>query len=795
MIQPRWKKVFKDLWGYKVRTLLVILSITIGVFAVGTMVGTQILLSQELAAAYRQTSPSHAILFTDDVTTGFLRTIEAVEGVEKVDGRKHETVLLHLPEGDPIRLNLYARLDYTDMRLHTLTPTAGDWPPAANTVIIEQASLPYTAAQIGDALRIETADGRLHDLTISGTAHDLFAEPVTFTEEPNAYVSRETMAALGYGYGLDELFVRISGDNVTEAQIETVSDSIQFKLGNSGRIPYFAEILEPDVHPATADVEPMILLMGFLAVMSLFTSCFLIINITTALITQQTKQIGIMKAVSASRAQITSIYLTSVILYGLLSLLIALPLASLAAYGLTSYMATLINFELSGFQILPAVLLVQAVMALLVPLLAAIFPIRRGVKITIKEAIEATGLEQKKQSRFDRAFNRLSQIFLRTRPMQMAFRNAVRRKGRLALTLLTLTLGTAVFISVMSVHASLLGALDNALTYYAFDNQVYFADDVPTAEVEQAAQAIPGVAQVESWIQGDAQRLQNGRAGMAFALLGLGANPQTIQPQIVEGRWLLPEDTNAIVLDALVRNREENIQLGDTITLKIDGLISDWQVVGFSQSVLTEDGVGYANRDFLAQTIGRVGQADGVTVVGAAHSPAAQLALDQALRTQFKEAGFPVAATNMTTDIQDGIQFEFLLIVGMLVVMAVLLSLVGGLGLMGTMSINVLERTREIGVMRALGASSWAVRRIVMAEGLAVCLISWFLGSLLAVPLGSLLSGAVGNEVLESPLTYHFALNWVVYWLLLIGGLGLFASFWPAWKASRLSVRETLAYE
>ena len=334
-----------------------------------------------------------------------------------------------------------------------------------------------------------------------------------------------------------------------------------------------------------------------------------------------------------------------------------------------------------------------------------------------------------------------------------------------------------------------------ALAYYAFDDQVYFGEDVPATEVTQLARSVPGVVHVESWIEADVQRLDGGHAGMTFILLGIDANPQTIQPQLEAGRWLLPDDTNAIVLDALVRNREENVRIGDMVALKVDGLLSEWQVVGFSRSVLTEDGMGYVNRDYLEQKLGMAGQATGVTVIGQTHSPAAQLTLDQALRKAFKDAGFLVAATNMTADIEEGIQFEFLLIVGLLLVMAVLLSLIGGLGLMGTMSINVLERTGEIGVMRALGATSWAVRRIVMAEGLAVCLIGWFFGTLLAIPLGSLLNTLVGNEVLESPLSYDFAVNWVFYWLLIIGGLSLFAGFWPAWKASRMSIRETLAYE
>ena len=797
MMQPRWKKVIKDLSGNKVRTLLVILSITIGVFSVGTMVGTQILLMEELEKAYLQTAPSHAILFTDDVTTGFLQAVQTVDGVAQVDARKHETVLLHLNAGEPIRLNLVSRFDYEQMKLHTLTPIAGQWPPTNQTIVIEQASLPYTDAAIGDVILVEGADGTLRELTVSGTAHDLLAEPVAFTEEPYGYINRETMAWLGYGYGLDELFVRVEGSQLDKTQIETVTDAVQFKLGNSGRIPYFAEILEPDVHPATEDVEPMILLLGILAFLSLFAGSFLIINIITSLLTQQTKQIGIMKAYGATRAQMTRMYLVGVALYSLLALLIAIPLTMLAAYGLTQFMADLINFDLSGFRILPQVVIIQIVVALLFPMLAAMVPIRRGTSITIKTAINAQGLENNgKRSWLNRAFKATSQLFLRrSRPMQIAFRNAIRRKARLALTVITLTLSSAIFIGVMSVHASLLGALDDALSYFAYDLTVEFVEGVPTTEVENLVLQNPEVVAVESWIKGDAQRLHDGQAGMAFSLLGLDSESETIRPQLENGRWLHPDDTNAIVLDSLVLSREPDLQLGDFISLKVDGLQSEWEVVGFSQAVLTEDGVGYVNREYLAAKIGLNGKTTGINVISQNHTAVSQFELDKSLRESFSEAGFTVAFSQSWTDIQDGIQFEFNLIVGMLLVMAVLLSLVGGLGLVGTISINVLERTREIGVMRALGASSWTIRRIVMVEGAFVAMISWFFGSVLAYPLGKMMSDAVGNEVLESALNYQFALNWVFGWLFIIIFIALFASFWPAWNASRLQVRETLAYE
>jgi putative ABC transport system permease protein len=126
--------------------------------------------------------------------------------------------------------------------------------------------------------------------------------------------------------------------------------------------------------------------------------------------------------------------------------------------------------------------------------------------------------------------------------------------------------------------------------------------------------------------------------------------------------------------------------------------------------------------------------------------------------------------------------------------MAALVATVGGLGLMGTMSINVLERTREIGVMRAIGASDGAVRGVVMAEGVFIGLLSWIIGTVMAVPLGKWFSDGLGIGFMGSPFPYEFSVQGALWCLLGVVVIAAAASAWPAWHASRLTVREVLAY-
>ncbi len=110
-------------------------------------------------------------------------------------------------------------------------------------------------------------------------------------------------------------------------------------------------------------------------------------------------------------------------------------------------------------------------------------------------------------------------------------------------------------------------------------------------------------------------------------------------------------------------------------------------------------------------------------------------------------------------------------------------------------SSRVLERTREIGVMRAVGANDGAILRIVLVEGVLIGVMSWALAAGIAYPIGKALSDVVGQELLDTPLSYTFSMSGAFGWLAAIIILAGLASFLPAFNASRLSVRQTLAYE
>ena len=381
------------------------------------------------------------------------------------------------------------------------------------------------------------------------------------------------------------------------------------------------------------------------------------------------------------------------------------------------------------------------------------------------------------------------------RPWLLSLRNTFRSKGRLALTLITLSLAGAIFMSVFSVRASLESTVDDMLSWWRFDTLLALERPYRTEYLAQTAQQVDGVAAVAGWLQFPVHRQRpDGTEGDLIMLFAIDPSSElTPSPSVIEGRGLRPDDTNAIVLSSIVLKDEPGIEIGDVIVLKIDGRERPFAVVGFSLGAVFP--MAHANYNYVAHISGDTGQAISAMVALDRHDKAFVDETSAALESHFKQAGIRVNSVGTILEEREEIASSFNIIISLLLFMAALLALVGGLGLMGTMSINVLERTREIGVLRAIGAPNQGVATVFIREGIGIGLLSWLLALVTAFPLSKLLGDAVGIPLTGSSLIYSFSVTGVWLWLLLVVLLSALASFIPARNASRLTVREVLAYE
>jgi putative ABC transport system permease protein len=802
MLRPRWYKVIHDLFGNKTRTLLIVLSMAVGLFAIGIILSARSILSEGLARSFAAIHPSSGTVRTiEPFNEDFLESVRSMPEVLEADARRNISARVEVAPGEWKNISLFVIADYDDIRVNKVSSQSGTWPPPEREILIERAALPVIDAQVGDVIRIKLPNDTQREMRIAGSAYDPAQLPAPIDGTPYGYISFDTLEWLGEAYGFNELYV-IATNPQDQVWAQRVVNLVKDKAEKSGYTIPLSMTAEPGQLPMDDVLQGILLLMGSLGILSLFLSVFLVVNTVSALLAQQKRQIAVMKAIGGGSPQILGMYLVMVISYGILALLIAIPLGTVGARALSQLLARMFNFNLPAMDIPSQTILTQVVIGLVLPVLASLFPFLSNLRISAAEAMSAYTIGKGRFGRnwIDLLLSGSNLWFTRRlsiRPILLSIRNTFRSKGRLALTLITLTLASATFISVFNVRSSLSSTVDDMIKWFNFDMLLTFDRSYRSDKVEHEALKVPGITKTDVWIQLPARRvrLDGSESAMMYMFAPHVDESSLIRsPAIAEGRWLTPEDDNAVVVPSGLFQNEPDLGLGKEIILKIYGKERSFKIVG-TYVGSTFAAIIYANYDYIAKVANRVGEADALLVTTQAHDAAAVEAESKALEEHFERVGLRVSAIATLPNERAEAEVAFDAIVALLLVMAILLALVGGLGLMGTMSINVLERTREIGVLRAIGAPNRGVAQVFILEGITIGLLSWIMGSLLAIPMSQGLNAAVGGAMMGVPLTYSYSMPGLWLWLVVVLVLSALASFIPSRNASRLTVREVLAYE
>ncbi len=795
MLPVRWYKVLQDLFGNRGRSALVVLSIAIGVFAIGLAIGAQTILGRELLASYAATDPAGAKFVTTPFDDDLIETVRHMPGVRDAEGRRSMVARLQTGPDEWRSVSLFAIPDFDDMRVNKIHWVAGNWPPRDHEILIEQTALTIANARVGDTALVRLADGDERALRIVGTAHDQSQEPASFEGAIYGYVTPDTLEWLGEPRDYDELYVTADPQIGDQLEMRRLAARVRNKIEDSGRTVLATSVPEPGKPLLKDTVDGIMVLLSSFGIFILILSGFLVVNTISALLSQQIRQIGIMKAVGARTPQITTLYLAMALVYGAIAVLIGAPLGWLGARRFAEFIAGIINSDIADLSVPPSVLLLEVAIGLLAPLMSVVFPVWSGTRITVREALGEMGVsrEQFGASWLDR---RLRNIRGLPSSWVLPLRNAFRSKARLALTLTTLSLASAFFIAVVTTYTSATLSIERGFRYWQMDLMLGLNRPYRFAQVEQAALQVPGVVRVEPMNYADANRVYaDDTEGDVLQMYALRADTASIEPDMLAGRWLLPQDENAIVITNKFLDKEPGFEVGDTVRIKVLGKEIDWHVVGVAYLMMGDGPTVYVNLPYLAGEVGLRERASGLYVHTVQHDAAAQLQAQQNLDRTLDAQGIRITSTMLLTDLRTRISALFDAVIVILMMMAALFSAVGGLGLMGIMSLNVMERGREIGVLRAIGISDRALFKTILVEGTLIGLVSWVIGCVLAYPLSQGLCDAVGGAMIQTPFTFSFSAAGVLLWLALVVALTTAACYIPARRATRITVRETLAYE
>jgi putative ABC transport system permease protein len=793
-----WRKVWRDLWGNKVRTILVMLSIAVGVFAVGSVSSSFVMILNDMDADYQSANPHGAILYCAPFDDDLLDAVRRIPAVGQAEGRSGIAARVQLGPDELVPIEILSIPPVDEIQVDYLRPhTPGsDLTLEEQEILIERSVLGALPIASGDVLKVELAGGRIRELQVTAMVHDVTGFPYVFSGQISGFVTPDTMEWLGGSRDYNRLYFTVAENPKDEAHVRAVADEVADRVERGGREVYFTFILQPGRHFATDITQALGAIMGILGALAVFLSGFLVINTITALLAQHVRQIGVMKAVGGRTGQLVGMYVVLVLSFGLLALVVAVPLSAFMAYNVAAGIASFLNFSPGPFRVPLGALVLQAVVALVVPVGAALIPVWSGTRITIREAISDYGLGRGRFGRglFDRLLENVRRL---PRPLLISLRNTFRRKARLALTLSTLTLAGAIFIAVVNLHAAIDAAITETFGYLLSDVNVTLDRPFRLERVEPLAMRVPDVVGVEGWGGGIGEVLSDDKStAVEVSILAPPAASTLIDPTMSAGRWLLPQDENGLAIGNHLISERPDLKVGDEIVIKIDDRETTWQIVGiYRMAGNVVPPIVYANYEYLTRVQNQIDRVSNLRVVTASSDMATQERAAKALEASFKEAGVQVAQITTGTDTiaQQTATTDILVI--FLLIMAVLIALVGGLGLMGMMSMNVLERTREIGVMRAIGASDGAIMLLVIVEGMLVGLISWVLGAVLAIPISALMANVVGASMFQTPLDFVLSINGFLMWLGGVVVLSALASFLPARSAARLTIREVLAYE
>ena len=792
-----WRKVLADFWANKTRTFLMVLTITLGVFSVGFVGNLQAIISHDMNADYNASSPSEARISAGPLGEDWVRALRKVPGVANVEGRAQTSARLILPNGEKVNIRFEAPKAFDSIQINILKPANpldGLIPPLGRKETLFDHSAAPLGYQPGDILQLELFGGETRSLVFKGYVHDVTSFPYSITGSVTAYVTRDTMEWLGGSKDYSQLLVSVS-ENPTDVQhvTDVAHEIIERFRKNSEVSNWQVSIFNPGHHFGWQAAQGAVFILGTLGWMTVLLSVFLIINTIVALMSQHIRQIGIMKAIGGGNIQIFTMYMALLLAFGLPALVISIPLAGWAAYQTGLFTGNFLNFDVGPFRLDPLTLVLQAVLAFVAPLTAALAPLLNGLRVPVREALSDYGIGNAPAGRKQEIIH----LDFFPRPVLISLRNTVRKKARLTLTLFALVLGGAVFIAVFNLWQTFDQTMHEVQGYFLADINLSFTSYHHLDEVKAIAMQDPNVISVEGWMSANAEvMLPDDESSNDVILMAPPSTSTLIQPILTEGRWLSPLDTNAVVIGNHMLQVRPDLKVGDWITIKLKDEKKQWQIVGlYRMPGNNSPPLLYTNYEYLSQLMHQPNKVYSLRITTSQHDGGTQNYVATQLENAFDDKNIPVGSIQQGAVWLAQQKNQTDILVYFMMMMAVLIAAVGGLGLMGMMSINVMERTREIGVMRAIGAADLDIQGIVMAEGLAVGLASWLLAILLSIPVTYVLDYGVGVSIFQAPLSVAF--NWMgsLAWLMGVLVVAALASAIPAWRASRLTVRDTLVYE
>ena len=816
-------KLFRDIQTTWERLVMMVLAISVSLIVFSGMWYARTLVLSNTTSGYMSTNPASARIRLEpgimpEQTAEFIATAKAEPGVIDASMRQVMNVKLQKESGGLKSLQLFVAAADDSLQIATFEIEEGTgWPPPPDGILVERATLAALELKVGDQVDVFGFDGHPTQLTVTGSVHDQ-SLALAGQDAGVGYIQANTLPLLGRPPALDQLAITIA-DHPSQAQdrpglevpsrdrdviVRTALSLVDRLKAKPGITIKQLAVPTPYEHPHQAISYTVLSTLSAFGLLSLILSSILIATMMNGLLTQQIPQIGVMKAIGARSSRILQLYGIMVLLVSTLATVLAFVPGMILGRTLAQMvLSSALNIDVTILSIPWWVFGTVILAGVFVPLLIALPPLLRASRRTVRGALDERGVAERPGRLTNELFHWLGRLRRADRRLMVAFRNLFRRQARLFLSVGLLATGGAIFVGGFNTMAGFQASPYTIYNEQRWDVEIRLGEPASSSELTAIVEKVAGVSRVEAWNTVTTSIQNMGEVNVTrtypdqgHGSLSLSAIPPStsmlIPPQIVEGRWFNPDDTDAVVLPSSIRQTMPDVKAGDHVQLSVEDRPTTWRVIGIAGGMgrscpcVTQKGFEIAS--------GREDQANVVRIITAQHDQDARVAIGRAVAQALTKAGIESQEPRTIDAVVASTEGHSGILVGVILLIASTIGVVGLIGLGSTMSTNVIERTREFGVMKAIGANGATIQRLVVFEGVFIAAVSCVVAVIPAIALTWVMSAGLGNLFLSTPIPLEMSAQGIAIWILVVILGAALATLAPASQASRLTVREALAY-
>jgi putative ABC transport system permease protein len=591
---------------------------------------------------------------------------------------------------------------------------------------------------VGSTISVRSASGAMVRLRVSGTGLNLAATPgANGSATPVFYATHATVESLRGVRGYDYLGLRLTDDTGAE-QSRVITEVRAYLTAHTGTDPLTAlpTTRAPSQWPGKSGFNEIMALLYIITILAFLSSLFLISATMNTLIAEQAGEIAILKTLGGRRRQIGGIALRTATMLGAAGAVAGTILGIVIAFVLTRYFALKLIDVSFGFGISVPVVVASLVLGPALAVAASLPALRRALRRPVAETLSGTATSGFGSGRLDRLVAR-SGLLARTEvpsSLRMGVRNALRQKRRSAATIAQVAVAAGLAISFLALGQSVTAAISQTIGKLHFS---FSAGEAPgkgarpfTSQALAVATSTPGVTGAELIETSSVQ--YNGQTYQAW---GLGTHP-LYSYRLRTGRWFTTADAAGsagtappVVLGPAVA-RTTGARVGQVLTLTMAAGPTRVRVIGIDTGEINAGQIVYFPSPVLERLDGTPGAGDSIWFTTASSDHAVIDRATTAAANRLDSAGYPVSTSEIyvaqaqLTAAETSV-LTIVQILGLVVVAITLIGLVSALGM------GVMERTREVGILRCIGARARQVRRVFSAEAVLLAAVGWVFGVLI----------------------------------------------------------------